>query len=72
MAGDQEHDPLAAGDRPLERAVDRAPRAIEVHPVKVEHAVGLDRAGAKPDPSRRRAWRDANPPRNGGGGSPKD
>ena len=56
MAGDEQHDAVAARDRLLERAVDRAPGAVEVHAVKVEDAVGLDSAAsAAAGPSCRRA-----------------
>ncbi len=43
---EQEHS-VAAPDCPLERFVNRLPRLIEVHAVKVEDAIGLDRAGAQ-------------------------
>ena len=40
MAGDQQHDPLAALDRTLERDVDGAPRSVEVVAVKVDDTIG--------------------------------
>jgi len=48
MAGDQEQEPVAAPDRLLERAVDRAPGGIQRHSVKVEHAIGFDRPAPQP------------------------
>jgi hypothetical protein len=48
MPGDQEDDPLAARKRLFKDAVDRAPGAVEVHPMQVEDPIGLDRAGEKP------------------------
>lgn len=48
MAGDQQQDAIAAGYCLLEAPVDGCPSAIEVHPVEVEHAVGLDGAAAQP------------------------
>ena len=47
MAGDQQDDALAPRDRLVEPAVDRLPSRVEGQPVKVEHSVRLDRAGAK-------------------------
>ena len=41
VTGDEEHDAIAARNRLLEAAVDRCPGRIEIHPVKVEHEVGL-------------------------------
>ena len=42
MAGDQQQNALTAPDRVLESTVDRAPCAVEVHAMQIEHAVGLD------------------------------
>ena len=47
MAGDQQHDPLAARDRLLQRRGRSPPRAVEVHPVQVDDAVGLDARRAR-------------------------
>src|SRR4051812_23318246 len=47
MTGDQQNPPLASANRLLQRVIDRRPRAIKVHSVKVEDPVGLDRAGTK-------------------------
>jgi hypothetical protein len=48
MAGDQEHDAVAAGNRLVEAAVDCMPGAVEVHSVEVEDSVDLDVASAQP------------------------
>jgi hypothetical protein len=42
MAGDQQNDALAASNCLLEAPVDCAPCGVEVHPMEVEHSVGLD------------------------------
>lgn len=42
MTGDQEKDALARADRIVERRIDRLPGALEVHPMKVDDAVGND------------------------------
>ena len=47
MAGDEQHKPVAAQNRLLERPVDRTPGAIEAHPVKVDDAVGLNASTAE-------------------------
>lgn len=47
MASNQKHDPLAARDCLIKATVYRTPGAVEVHAVKVEHSVRLDRAIAK-------------------------
>lgn len=47
MAGDEQQDPLAGGDRPFERAIDRLPGGVEAHPVEVENAVGRDGAAGE-------------------------
>jgi hypothetical protein len=44
VAGNQEHDALSGGDRPLQRVIDRSPRLVEVAPVKVQCPIRLDRA----------------------------
>ena len=52
VAGDQEDDAVAAGDRGLEPAIDGAPRLIEVHSVQVDDAVEFDAARTQsPDPA---------------------
>ena len=43
VAGNQQQNAVSAGDRLLESAVDCGPRAVQIHPVEIEHAVGLDR-----------------------------
>jgi hypothetical protein len=48
MAGDQQNDPDAVRNRPIEAEIDRPPRGLEVHAVKIEDAVRFDRAVAKP------------------------
>lgn len=48
MAGNKQNQPIAARDCLVETRIDRAPRAIEIHAVKVEHPVRLDRALAQP------------------------
>jgi hypothetical protein len=48
VAGDQQNDPLAPGDRLFEPTVDRLPGGVERQSMEVENAIGLDRAGAKP------------------------
>lgn len=47
MSRDQQHDAIAARNRLGEPAVDRGPGSVEIHPVKIEHAVRLDRAAAQ-------------------------
>ena len=48
VAGDQEDDALAAGDRLLEAAVDGIPCVVERQAVEIEHAIGLDGARTQP------------------------
>jgi hypothetical protein len=48
MASNEQDDAVAGVNRLLEKAVDRAPRSVQRHPVEVEHPVGLGRARAKP------------------------
>jgi hypothetical protein len=48
MASDQQNDTLAARKRILEPSVNRAPRRVQVHAVKVEDTIGLNGAGSKP------------------------
>ena len=43
VAGNQQEDTLAGGNRSLERAIDRVPGGIEAHSVQIEHPVGLGR-----------------------------
>ena len=47
MAGNHQQDSIAACNRLFETAIDRRPRGIEVHPVQIEHAVGLDPSAAE-------------------------
>jgi len=68
MAGDEQDHPVASGDRLLERAVDRAPRAIEAQSMKVDDPVRLDRTFAKAAiPGRVEGI----PPRDGEGNRPR-
>ena len=48
LAGDQEEQPRAAGDRRFEPAVEQIVGGREVVAVQVEHHVGLDQAAGKP------------------------
>lgn len=48
VAGNQQHQPVARGNGSLKAGVDCAPGGVEVHAVKVEHAVGPDLALAQP------------------------
>jgi hypothetical protein len=41
MTGDQEHDAVAAVDRPLKGVVDRLPGTVESHSVQIERTVWL-------------------------------
>ena len=47
MASDQQDDALTLSDRPIQRAVDRAPGAVERHAVKIDRPVGRDGAAAE-------------------------
>ena len=47
VAGDQQKDPIAAGECLLKSTVDRAPRSVQVHPMEVDRAVRLDVAAAQ-------------------------
>ena len=47
VAGDEQEDALAGGDRLLERSVDCAPRAVEAHAVEVDDSIGLNAAAAE-------------------------
>ena len=47
MAGDEQHDAVIPSNRLLKTAVYSAPCAVQAHPMKVENAVGLDRAVAQ-------------------------
>ena len=46
VAGDEQHDALAAADGLLKTAVDRSPSRVEAHSMKIENAIGLDHAAA--------------------------
>jgi len=48
VTGNQQHHAVAGRYGAFETTVDRLPRAIEVHAVEVEHAVGLDRSALQP------------------------
>src|SRR4051794_34499941 len=48
MAGNEQDNAVAAVNRLLENAVDRAPRGVERHPMQVEDPVRLGRARAEP------------------------
>src|SRR5690349_12187303 len=72
MPGDQQHDALALVNRPLERAVDRAPGRVEVHSVQVDNAVRLDRTGAELSvPAGVEGARSRIPPGDGEGNRPR-
>ena len=45
VAGDQQQHAIPGRNRLLEPAIDRLPCSVEVHPVEIEHPIGLDRAG---------------------------
>ncbi len=47
VAGNEQHDPVAACDGLLEGAVDRVPRLIKIVTVEVEDTIGFDIAGLK-------------------------
>jgi hypothetical protein len=49
MPRDKQQQPLPAVNGKLERAIDRVPSAVEVHPVKIEDPVRLD--GSRPKPA---------------------
>jgi hypothetical protein len=48
VAGDQQYNALIARYGLFKRAVDRLPRRVQVHAVKIEDAVGFDGAAAQP------------------------
>ena len=48
VARDQQDDALLRRNRPLQSCVNRAPRPVERHPVKVDDAVGPNIAGPQP------------------------
>lgn len=48
VPSDQKQQPIAARDRLVERSVDGLPCTIETHSMKIDEAVRLDRAVAKP------------------------
>jgi len=48
MTGNEQDEPVASVNCLLETAVDRAPGAVEGHPVEVEHPIGLGRARPEP------------------------
>lgn len=48
MAGDQQHQAVAARDRLLQAPVDRRPRLVERHAVQVQNAIRLDVAAPQP------------------------
>ena len=47
VPGDQQENSIPRGNGLLQRSVDRQPRRIEVHSVKIEDVVRLDRAAAQ-------------------------
>jgi hypothetical protein len=47
MPGDQQQHAVAASDRLFETAIDCSPRGVEIHAMEVEHAIRLNRSGAK-------------------------
>ena len=48
MAGDQQQDAFTAVNGLIQPPIDCIPCAVEAHPVKIEHAIGLDVAGSQP------------------------
>lgn len=44
VTGYQKQHPVAPHNCPVERTVDRQPRAVEIKPMKVEHLIGFNRA----------------------------
>jgi hypothetical protein len=46
MAGDKQHDALAAPDGLLKAVVDCPPRRVEAHSMKIENAIRLDGAAS--------------------------
>jgi hypothetical protein len=48
VSGNQQHEPVARGNRPFEAAIDRLPCSVEVHTVKVEDPIGLYASAGKP------------------------
>lgn len=42
MPGDQQNEAIAARNRLLEAAVDRAPGSVQAHPVEIDHTVRLN------------------------------
>ena len=47
MAGNQQQNPVPGSDRPLQRAVNGIPSAIEAVAVEIEDPVGIDPASAQ-------------------------
>ena len=48
MTGDQQDQASIAGNRLLQTAIDRLPRAIEAHTMKIDSTVRIRSAGPKP------------------------
>ena len=48
VTGDQEDEPLTAGDRLLERAVDRPPGAVQGQSMQVDDTIGRHTAAGEP------------------------
>ena len=42
VSGDQKQHAIPGRNCPFETAIDRPPRSVEVHPVEIEHSIGLD------------------------------
>ena len=47
VTGYQQDDPFAGVACPLQGEIDRVPRTVEIHPVQIDHAIGLHGPGAE-------------------------
>jgi hypothetical protein len=47
MAGDQEHEAISGIGSAFQSGIDRVPCAVEIEPVKIDDAIGLDASGAE-------------------------
>ncbi len=48
MTGDEQNESLASPDRSFQVSIDRPPGHIEIHPMQVDHPIGLEIARAEP------------------------
>jgi len=48
MAGNQQHDPVPGGNRPLQSKVNRLPCTIEAVAMQIQRSVGIDPSRSKP------------------------